>query len=143
MNPFILSIVQGMYPLIWGAAQWIDKTLDLVSPTFEKVMVSGDTDFSLTDNFDRWDERCTFLFGMNSRKNLVKIACDLAEPDWQLLEKKPIKINSQERKKPENVKDKVVKARNFIKIQTELELFTEFEYKPGKCRKSYRMIVIR
>ncbi len=37
----------------------------------------------------------------------------------------------------------MVKARNFKNFQTELEFFAEFEYKSGKCQKSYRMIVIR
>lgn len=91
--PLIISLTRTREPLYivnrpgnvsshLGSAQWVDKTLDLVSPTFEKVMVRGDTDFSLTANFDRWDESCTFLFGMDSRKNLVKTACDLSETEW-------------------------------------------------------------
>jgi len=28
----------------------------------QKVLLRGDTDFSLTHNFDRWDERVGFVF---------------------------------------------------------------------------------
>ena len=86
-EPLYIVNRSGNAPSHLGSAPWVDKTLDLVCPTFEKVMVRGDTDFSLTANFDRWDDRCTFLFGMDSRKNLVKKACDLSETDWKLFEK--------------------------------------------------------
>ena len=39
-----------------GAAEWIDKAIGLVAPHAGRVCVRGDTDFSLTVNFDRWSE---------------------------------------------------------------------------------------
>jgi hypothetical protein len=39
-----------------GAADWIDKAIDLVEPHAPRICVRGDTDFSLTANFDRWAE---------------------------------------------------------------------------------------
>lgn len=126
-----------------GSAEWIDKALDLVTDTFKKVSVRGDTDFSLTANFDKWDQQCSFIFGMDARKNLVKIAEQVPESDWQLFEKEPRKIKTRKRKRPENIKAQVVKKRGFKNLQTECEHITEFEYKPGKCKKAYRMIVLR
>ena len=126
-----------------GCAYWIDKTIDLLEDTFKKISVRGDTDFSLTSNFDKWDKRCTFIFGMDARKNLVKIANQIPESQWQLLEKEPRKIKTRNRKRPENIKAQVVKKRKFKNIQTECEHITEFEYKPGKCQKAYRMVVLR
>ena len=49
-----------------GAAEWIDKAIELVSPHAERVCLRGDTDFSLTANFDRWAERIDFVFGMDN-----------------------------------------------------------------------------
>ena len=142
-EPLYIVNRPGNAPSHLGSANWIDKALDLVSPTFEKVILRGDTDFSLSANFDRWDERCTFIFGMDARKNLIRMACDISETEWQMFNKPPRVVKTEERKKPENIKDQVVKSRNFTNLHTECEFFAEIEYKPGKCQKSYRLIVIR
>jgi|WetSurMetagenome_2_1015567.scaffolds.fasta_scaffold282630_1 hypothetical protein len=44
-----------------GAAEWMVLAIDRVSSVFKKVQLRGDTDFSLTHNFDRWDERVACL----------------------------------------------------------------------------------
>ena len=36
------------------SSQWIDRSLDLVGDTFEEVWIRGNTDFSLTEHFDKW-----------------------------------------------------------------------------------------
>ncbi|WP_320044080.1 hypothetical protein [uncultured Desulfobacter sp.] len=78
-----------------GSARWVDKALDLLECSFEKLYVRGDTDFNLTTNFDKWDQRCTFIFGMDARKNLIAkaksgrrvfCAADFMEAPRQLLE---------------------------------------------------------
>jgi hypothetical protein len=133
----------GNAPSHLDSANWLDKTLDLVSDSFEKVYIRGDTDFSLTGNFDKWDKRCRFVFGMDARKNLVKMAGQIPESEWELLQKGPRKIKTQPRRKPENVKAQVVERRKFKNLKTECEHVAEFEYKPGKCNNAYRMIVLR
>jgi hypothetical protein len=43
---------------------------DPICDTFKRVRLRGDTDFSLTGNFDKWDQRCMFVFGDDcSEKN--------------------------------------------------------------------------
>jgi hypothetical protein len=133
----------GNAPSHLDSAKWLDKTLDLVSDSFEKVYIRGDTDFSLTSNFDKWDKRCRFVFGMDARNNLVKLAGQIPESEWELLQKEPRKIKTQPRRKPENVKAQVVERRKFKNLKTECEHVAEFEYNPGKCNKPYRMIVLR
>jgi hypothetical protein len=133
----------GNAPSHLDSAKWLDKTLDLVSDSFEKVYIRGDTDFSLTSNFDKWDNRCRFVFGMDARNNLVKLAGQIPESEWELLQKEPRKIKTQPREKPENVKAQVVERRKFKNLKTECEHVAEFEYRPGKCQKPYRMIVLR
>lgn len=127
-----------------GCAEWIDKSLDLVCAQFKKVHLRGDTDFSLTEHLDKWDERCTFIFGVDAMANLVKMANEIDEFDWEVLPKKPkYQIQTQKRRRSENVKQQIVKKRKFKKIQTEAEHFCDFTYRPGKCKKTYRMIVLR
>ena len=154
-HPLIISLANTREPLYLinrpanapshlNSAGWIDKSLDLTEGTFKTIKLRGDTDFSLTAHFDKWDERCTFVFGMDARQNLVKLAEGLTE--WDLIEKKSkykVKTRERKRKRPKNIKKEVVKAKKFKNIQTESEYLSEFSYKPGKCKKTYRMIVLK
>lgn len=134
----------GNAPSHLDCARWIDKSLDLVCSQFKKVQLRGDTDFSLTEHLDKWDERCTFIFGVDAMANLVKTANEMDEADWQALPKKPkYRVKTSKRRRPENIKQQVVKKRKFKKIQTEAEHICHFIYQPGKCKKTYRMIVLR
>ena len=47
----------GSRPSSDGAAEWLDLAIERVAPVFKKLWLRGDTDFSLTHNFDRWDDR--------------------------------------------------------------------------------------
>jgi len=40
-----------------GVAPWVERALRWVTPDFEEIWLRGDTDFSLTEHFDLWDER--------------------------------------------------------------------------------------
>jgi len=127
-----------------GCAHWIDKSLDLVCTHFKKVQLRGDTDFSLTGHLDKWDERCTFIFGMDAMPNLKQLAEDIEPSQWELLKNKPkYEVKTQQRQRPENVKKQVVKKRKFKKVRTESEFICEISYQPGKCKKAYRMIILR
>ena len=104
----------------------------------------GDTDFSLTEHLDRWDERCSFVFGFDARPNMVKLAEGLAESQWEdFIHKPKYEVKTQERQRPENVKEQIVKKREFKNIRTVSEQVAEFSYRPGKCKKTYRVIVLR
>jgi hypothetical protein len=81
---------------------------------------------------------------MDAMQNLVKIADAIAVEDWSLLEKKAkYTVKTQTRKRPQNVKEQVVIQRAFKNIKTENEHLAEFKYRPGKCQKTYRMIVLK
>ena len=143
-EPLYVINRSGNAPSHLGSARWIDKSLDLVCDHFEKVQLRGDTDFSLTRHLDKWDERCTFIFGVDAMPNLVKIANQFAKNDWQALPKKPkYFVKTRKRRRSENIKQQIVKKRKFKKIQTEAEHFCDFTYQPVNCSKSYRMIILR
>jgi DDE family transposase len=142
-EPLFIVNRPGNVPSHMGCARWIDKSLDLVGKHFEKVRLRGDTDFSLTAHLDDWSERCTFILGVDARANLLKIANEIDADDWQPLKKSSRPIKTEPRSRPENIKQQVVKRRKFKKIRTDAEHMCHFEYRPVKCKKSYRMIVLR
>jgi len=154
-HPLIVSLAQtrealylinrpGNAPSHLDSAQWIDRSLDLVRESFNEVWVRGDTDFSLTAHFDKWDKRCKFVFGMDAMPNLVSIADTIPEEQWEVLERKPkYKVKTKKRRRPENVKERIVKEREYKNIRTDSEHVAEFDYRPGKCKKTYRVVVLR
>ena len=134
----------GNSPSHIDSSKWIDRSLDLVSDTFKEVWIRGDTDFSLTAHFDKWDKRCKFVFGIDARKNLVSIADAIPEEQWEVIERKPkYKVKTKKRRRPVNVKARIIKEREFKNIRTVAEHVAEFDYRPGKCKKTYRVVVLR
>jgi hypothetical protein len=108
--------------------------------------VRGDTDFSLTAHFDRWTEAGVgFAFGMDARKNLITIAENLAPKCWCVLKrhKKNTPVSGKRRRCQQRVKEQIVEQRQYKNIKLEQEHVAEFVYQPTKCKRSYRVVVLR
>ena len=112
---------------------------------FREILLRGDTDFSITTEFDRWnDDGVRFVFGYDARANIVELAQN--RPDrlyHELVRRAERVIQTQARTKPEDVKDRIVRERQFEAIRTKGEEVCEFEYRPVRCRHSYRMVALR
>ena len=127
-----------------GAAPWMDRAIALVTRVFGKVWLRGDTDFSLTQNLDRWDEQVGFVFGYDAHANLIEQAQTLPKAAWQRLERPPpYEVKTKPRRRPENVKEKIVKKRGYKNLRLLREEVAEFDYRPTACQKTYRMVVLR
>lgn len=127
-----------------GAAEWIDKAIEVVWNHARTICLRGDTDFSLTAHFDRWSEKVDFLFGMDAHPKLVERAQMLGENAWEVLERKAKHtVKTQPRQKPENIKEQVVIQRGFKNIRLQSEEVAEFWYRPLKCKKEYRVVVVK
>ncbi len=145
----VLSIVNrpGNRPSHEGAAAEIDRArAGCFAGGFRKVLLRGDTDFSQTEHLDRWnaDPRTTFLFGYDACPNLVEIAETLPGRAWRkLVRPARYAVATQPRQRPENVKARVVKRREFDTLRLQSEEVAEFNYRPTACRQEYRMVVVR
>ena len=128
-----------------GCAPWIDRAIGVVRPLAQRICLRGDTDFGLTTHFDRWDSAgIEFVLGMDARENLVAEAQALADEAWRPLERLPkYEIATEARGKRERVKEQIVRQRGYRNQVLMGESVAEFEYRPGKCKRSYRMVVLR
>ena len=129
-----------------GAAKYIDKAMDLSDMAgFRNILIRGDTDFSQTRHLDRWDGRgARFIFGINAMPNLIEIADNLAESLWRpLLRPAKYEVKTQPRRRPANVKRQIVVERQYENIRLRTEETAEFDYRPTKCKKTYRIVVLR
>jgi hypothetical protein len=154
-HPLVISIANtkevlylvnrpGSDPSHFGSPVWIDRAISLVAKHAKKICLRGDTDFSLTGYFDDWSQRVDFIFGMDARAGLIKLAQALPVTDWVRLERDlKYVVKTEERKRPENVKQKIVRKRGYKNIRLIGEHVAEFEYTPDKCDNPYRMVVVR
>ena len=136
----------GNVPSHAHAARWIDRAIPLVQPYTERICLRGDTDFSLTQHFDRWAEGADFIFGMDSTVALRTRAEALAEACWQRLERAPKyeTLTGQTRERNQsNEKDRIVKERAYVNLELNYEDVAEFSYQPVKCSRPYRLVALR
>ncbi len=134
----------GNVPSHEGAAEWIDRAIELVKPFSKRICLRGDTDFSLTSNFDKWSDKVDFVFGMDACPGFVRRAQQIPQEEWKVLRRAAkYKVKTKKRDKPARVKEQIVRERAFKNIRLESEHVTEFDYRPGKCKKTYRMVVVR
>jgi hypothetical protein len=128
-----------------GATEWVDRAIADLQGAFKKIWLRGDTDFSMTRNLDRWDvEGVKFVLGFKCYNKVVRMAEKLPESAWKPLSREPrYEVKTKERKRPENVKERIVKEREYENIKLRSEDVAEFDYRPIYCQKSYRMVVVR
>jgi Transposase DDE domain group 1 len=135
----------GNVPSHTDAAAWIDKAIDLVLPYAPRLCLRGDTDFSLTANFDRWAQRVDFVFGMDANATLTRIADGLDESQWRRLRRKARYQNQTgtTRARREDVKERIVKEKGYLNLELNYEDVAEFDYRPGKCKQAYKVVALR
>lgn len=145
-EPLYLVNRSGNRPSHEGAAEYYDRAAALCRRGgFRKILFRGDTDFTQTTHLDRWDEAgYRFIFGIDAMKNLVAKAEALPETRWKRLVR-PAKydVRTARRPRPENVKERIIRDREFKNIRLRSEQVAEFDYSPTFCKKTYRVVVVR
>jgi hypothetical protein len=157
-HPLVLSLANTAEPLFLvnrpgnrpsheGAAEQFNQGIDLVRRGgFKKVLLRGDTDFTQTKHLDRWDAMgdVEFIFGIDAMRNLIDRAESLPKTAWEPLIRPPkYEVRTQERQRPQNVKERIVREREFQNVRLVSEQVAEFEYRPTLCRKPYRVVALR
>lgn len=143
----VLSVVNrsGNRPSHEGAAIEVDRAIALCRQAgFRSVLLRGDTDFSQTERLDRWDDAGTqFIFGIDATAGRHIQADDLPAEVWELLERAPrYRVKTRPRTRPHDHKADIVREREFENIRLVSEEIAEFEYRPVKCRRPYRIVVL-
>ncbi len=145
-EPLFIANRSGNRPSHEGAAWYLDRAAQLCRKAgFKSVLLRGDTDFTQMQHLDRWDTAgYRFVFGLDAMSNLVDIAENLPESAWDVLER-PARyaVKTEPRQRPDNVKEQVVRQREFKNIRLQSEQVAEFDYAPTACAKTYRVVVVR
>ena len=155
-HPLIVSLAEtqevlylanrsGNRPSHEHAAFYFDLAIDECRRAgFKKIVLRGDTDFALTENFDRWDAAgVQFVFGVDAMPNLEEIAENLDESAWTELRRQGKPPPDSPRQKRPNHKEAFVQEKGYKNLKLRGEAYAEFDYRPTKCDRSYRMIALR
>jgi len=165
-GPLVISLANTKEPLYLvnrsanrpsheQADDYLDRAVALCRRAgFRHILLRGDTsrlsspksDFTQTWKLDEWDEPgdITFLFGADANPGLVARAQEIPAADWRRLQR-PAKysVKTEPRARPDNVKEQIVREKGYKNLVLQWEDVAEIEHRPDKCRKSYRLVVLR
>jgi hypothetical protein len=144
-EPLYVVNRSGNRPSHEQAARYFDRAIALCRRAgFRRIRLRGDTDFTQSEQLDRWDRQgVKFVFGIDAMENLYRRAENLPQNAWKVLRRRAKHVvQTQPRQRPQNVKQQVVEAREFEDIRLVREHVAEFRYRPVKCKKTYRVVVV-
>jgi len=135
----------GNRPSHEGCFDYLDPAVEVVRHGgFRKVRLRGDSHFSLTDDFDYWTkQKVEFVFGLPAHPKLVDIAEGLEEGTWRRLRRDRRTSGSRRGPRKPRVKQAIIEERSYKNLELEHEDYTEFAYRPIKCSRDYRVVVLR
>lgn len=147
-EPLFLVNRSGNRPSNEGAPELLDKSIELCRKAgFERILMRGDTAFSTTEHFDRWtDDGVHFVFGYLAAPTLKQRADGLPEDNYARLVRKAERALAEDKKrraKQPRVKQSIVVERGYKDLRLVSEDLAEFQHKPSRAKKSYRIIVLR
>jgi hypothetical protein len=156
-HPLLVSLANTQEPLYLvnrsgnrnsqeGAAARYDQAIELCRRAgFERITLRGDTAFSQSEHLDRWDDDgVRFVLGYSAAPNLVEKADKLSRGAWSRLARPArYEVKTEARQRPVNVKELAVIEHEYQNIRLLSEDVASFSYSPARCKKDYRIVVVR
>ena len=144
-EPLFIVNRSGNRPSHEGAPDALDHAIAVCRRAgFEDVLLRGDTDFTMTQHLDRWDDdRIRFVFGYDANPSFVERAANVHPNEYEQLMRKADRAFSSARAKQPRVKEEIVRQRGYLNKRLVTEDTAEFEHKPWRANKTYRIVVLR
>ena len=145
-EPLFIINRSGNRPSHEGAPAALDEAIALCKRAgYGDVLLRGDTDFTMTAHLDRWDAAgVRFVFGYDANPAFVARAEDIHLADYEeLVRKANEQFAGRPRARQPRVKEEIVKHRGYLNKRLIAEDTAEFEHRPTKAARSYRIVVLR
>jgi hypothetical protein len=149
-EPLFIVNRSGNRPSHEGAPAVLDEAIELCRRGgFGDILLRGDTDFSMTAHLDRWDTAgARFVFGYDANPSFVDQAENLHPSDYEELVRKANAAFAQQgtgkpRAKQPRVKEEIIRKRGYLNKRLLCEDTAEFDHRPSKAKRSYRIVVLR
>lgn len=145
-EPLFIANRSGSRPSEEGAPEYFDRAIALCRKAgWTSFLLRGDSAFSLTAHFDRWDDAgVRFVFGYDASEPLLSRARAIDEEDYQQLIRKADAVLNEgsTRAKQPRVKELVVRDREFNNLRLVREDIAEFEHQPRRAKRAYRIVAL-
>jgi hypothetical protein len=145
-EPLFIVNRSGNRPSHEGAPAVLDQAIALCRRGgFTDILLRGDTDFTMTEHLDRWaEDGVRFVFGYDANPSFVARAKNLQDEDFSELQRRATEVfDKQRRAKQPRVKEEIVRARKYKNLRLGGEDVAEFEHRPSRAKKFYRIVVLR
>lgn len=144
-EPLFIVNRSGNRPSHEGAPHALDHAIAVCRRAgFDDVLLRGDTDFTMTQHLDRWDDAgVRFVFGYDANPAFVERAETMHLNEYEHLVRKADLAFGAARARQPRVKENIVNEREYLNKRLVDEDTAEFEHKPAKAKKAYRIVVLR
>jgi len=146
-EPLYIVNRSGNRPSEEGAPEYFARAIVFCRRAgWSDILLRGDTAFSQTAFFDRWDdENVRFVFGYDASAPMIARATgDEASEYRELIRKADALFEpGATRATQPRVKEQIVSKREYRNLRLEREELAEFEHRPNKAGRSYRFVVLR
>lgn len=144
-EPLFIVNRSGNRPSHDGAHHVLDYAIALSRHAgFGDVLLRGDTDFTMSAHLDRWDDDgVRFVFGHDANAGFVNRAENMLFDDSTELVRNAERAFTATRAKQPRIKEEIVKERGYLNKRLLAEDTIEFDHKPKRATKSYRIVVLR
>jgi hypothetical protein len=144
-EPLFIVNRSGNRPSHDGAHHVLDHAIALCRRAgFDDVLLRGDTDFTMSAHLDHWDDDgVRFVLGHDADSGFVNRAENLLFDDSTELVRKAKHAFATTRAKQPRVKEEIVRERGYLNKRLLAEDTIEFDYKPHRAKKRYRIVVLR
>lgn len=146
-EPLFIVNRGGNRPSEEGAPEHFARAIELCRRAgWNDILLRGDTAFSQTAHFDRWDDDgVRFVFGYDASSRMVERAEGVDARDYRELVRKADEVFEAHdaRAKQPRVKEEIVRERGYRNLRLEREDIAEFEHQPKKASRPYRMVALR
>lgn len=144
-EPLFIVNRSGNRPSHEGAPHALDHAIAVCRRAgFDDVLLRGDTDFTMTQHLDRWDDAgVRFVFGYDANPAFVERAETMHLNEYEHLVRKADLAFGAARARQPRFKENIVNEREYLNKRLVDEDTAEFEHKPAKAKKAYRIVVLR
>jgi hypothetical protein len=144
-EPLFIVNRSGNRPSHEGAPHALDPAIALCRHAgFADVLLRGDTDFTMSAHLDHWDDDgVRFVLGHKADPGFVNRAENMLSDDFTELVRKAKCAFSTTRAKQPRIKEEIVTERGYLNKRLLAEDTIDFEHKPQRAKKSYRIVVLR
>jgi Transposase DDE domain group 1 len=146
-EPLYIVNRSGNRPSQEGAPDYFARAITLCRRAgFEDILLRGDSAFSQTAHFDRWnDDGVRFVFGFHAFKPMIARADNVEDGEYRELVRRADEAYEERdtRAKQPRVKEQIIKEREYLNQRLVREDVAEFEHRSKGCKRPYRFIALR